>query len=1188
MADVSLYVGRAGTGKSYAVYERIKKVIQECPGEPIILLVPEPATYKVERELAEFMPGHGFTTVRVVGLNRLAHQVFQSIGKVRAKSISKVGRNLLMRLVMHREKDQLTLLKKAAYQPHFSNVLLSLFSEFKAFRVSPKDLENGAKRLQSQENTDGHLGTLCQKLQELAHLMKAYEDAFKEHGQEDKDSLEELIKDLPQTPLMKNAHVFVDGFHWFTSMQYQLIFSLIQQAKEFVMTLTLPGDSKERGYYQKRGTLFNRPYEVYDTIGDFYSALYGRQVKIVTFTKNQRFEKSLLADFESHFFHNPILDNSGTERLPIIKAYNREREADAVCRRILSYVMEGNGGENRWKNIMIMLRESDTYGDILEKRLRHYGIPFFMDRQRPMETHPLAELLQALFEIVQSRFNHDAMFRMLKTDLFPLEAAAVDELENYCLEFGIKDFMWLRDEWTYESRTYESDIEGQEREKKRRESVNESHKIIMDILKPWYTFSRQSHTGLEWCQYFFGLIEKLKIGERLRSWSKAAEDKGDMEDKASHEQMYTAFISFLDEITELGGQDKMTGQEMAELLKEGLGEVNYSMVPPSLDHVLVTTVERGYNHQRPRVFVMGLNEGVFPQRMGEEGLLRDKDRDAFVEAMAGVKGELSDKISLAAGALVRAFNENFLLYLACTRASQELVLSYADSDTEGSQLEASLLVDRLKKHAFIEEPELVPMAVEEGREKDYLWRLPQSLSLLAYKLGEMTKGLALSPIWWGLYEWTRQNNSPDDEAYHLSLRQVIRGIKDTNDVPMVSSDVVKALFLSPHKGKEWGQISGSVTRLEKYQVCPFKFYAEYGLKLKERPIKTFGAPEIGTFLHECLRLIGTELLATKRQWRDLSPKEAVKVCEDAVDKIAQTPAFKVEENSKYQENLYSRLLATLNRTVGRMVDWSSKSLFETRYLEQSFGGHSDWKPLLIDFDEDKAVRLQGQIDRVDIATIEGQEYAMVIDYKTGNNSIHADDIYYGLKLQLVTYLLALEKAGFKTPIDPAAVVYTFVQNPRISENSIINEAQAKDLAANDKNLKNAGYFSDDIAVLQGIDDSVGAKASNYVPVRLTTKGGIHGQDKSKTKSLEDFSSLTFYTEHMIGAIGKNVCAGKYPIKPYQKGKFIPCSYCEYRALCRFEQGRNSYRYLDNYEEARAMDLIKEKNREEGGSVYEMD
>ena len=86
--SISVYYGRAGSGKTRAVYERIRQVMTDCPGEPIILLVPEPATYRVERELAEFMPEKGFTMVRVVGFGRLGYQVYQSIGSKGARQSS--------------------------------------------------------------------------------------------------------------------------------------------------------------------------------------------------------------------------------------------------------------------------------------------------------------------------------------------------------------------------------------------------------------------------------------------------------------------------------------------------------------------------------------------------------------------------------------------------------------------------------------------------------------------------------------------------------------------------------------------------------------------------------------------------------------------------------------------------------------------------------------------------------------------------------------------------------------------------------------------------------------------------------------------------------------------------------------------------------------------------------------------
>ena len=145
--SISVYYGRAGSGKTRAVYERIRQVMTDCPGEPIILLVPEPATYRVERELAEFMPEKGFTTVRVVG-----YQVYQSIGSKGAgqSSLSSFGRSMLLRLVMKRKQKELGLLEQATKRPEFSSVLQQLFSEFRAFRVGPTDLERGAESVKNK------------------------------------------------------------------------------------------------------------------------------------------------------------------------------------------------------------------------------------------------------------------------------------------------------------------------------------------------------------------------------------------------------------------------------------------------------------------------------------------------------------------------------------------------------------------------------------------------------------------------------------------------------------------------------------------------------------------------------------------------------------------------------------------------------------------------------------------------------------------------------------------------------------------------------------------------------------------------------------------------------------------------------------------------------------------------------
>ena len=1177
--NLTTYIGRAGTGKSFACYERIKEIIEQHPGESIILLVPEPATYKVERELAEFMPNGGFTTVRVVGFGRLGYQVYQSLGMVKEKqrSISKVGRNLLLRLIMKRQGKDLGLLSQAAGRPEFSDVLQSLFSEFKSFQVGPNELRLGASRVSSE--------SLAKKLEEIATFMSAYEEELEKHGEGDGDPLLELVAALPASPLMTNAHVFVDGFHWFTPVHYELINAFVEIASEVVVTINLPTDKKERSRHKEQGALFSRPYEVYETL----QTRYGSLVKERLFTVQKRFNTPLLQHLESDFFRSPIQPYEGEDSLYALQGYNRDIEVDGICRAMLRY-MEKPGA--RWRHMGIMLRESETYGDVLEKALNRYEIPHFIDRQRPMKTHPLGELLVALFDVVRLHYDHDVMFRLLKTDLLPFSRNEVDELENYCLEFGIRYFQWEKEEWTYRRKGYamavsnesddsdavvsdntngaangETSATPMDSEEERLRRVNTTHKAIMTALEPWFDFAVKAHTGREWCERLYNLMVDFHIPEQLYKWTEEAETASDTEAKASHEQMYQAVLSFFDEVMTIADEDELTLDEMALLMAEGLEDVNYSMIPPTLDHVVVTTVERGYSQSWNHVFVMGLNQGIFPQSMGDEGLIKDRERQEL--AAAG--------IVLAEGALPKAFNENFLLYLACTRGKYELTLSYASAGSEGDSLEKSLIINRLISTGFIKDTQFVPLTISAGTAEAYLWRPYQSLALLSARWGELLSGKTVESVWWGLYNWARTS-----ETYEPRLRTVTRGIRDDNMVPLISTDVVNGLFLKNNS------MSGSVTRLEKFQQCPFSFYAQYGLKLEKRRIKSFGSPEIGTFLHENLRRLGEMLLSSNRQWRDIGAEERQQLCTKVASDIINEDPLIQDESTPYQQHVEQRLVGTLEKTITRLSEWSSKSSFDTVVVEQSFGSYDGWPAIEVPLGNDRYMKLRGQIDRVDEWTTEGQTYGIIVDYKSGGTHVSGKEVYYGLKLQLMIYLLALENAHKRQRTLPAAAVYTYIKNPRTSSDTPITKEEARTLAETNKDLKNSGYFANNVDLLTHMDDIVpGGQAPEFVPIRIKKDGTIYSSDLNKVKTTEEFGIMTEYAESIMAKAGSQIGQGKFPIAPYQMDKRTPCAYCDYKTVCRFDSTRNFYRYLSSLGESQALDKMREtvgKSLQKGGDL----
>jgi len=66
---------------------------------------------------------------------------------------------------------------------------------------------------------------------------------------------------------------------------------------------------------------------------------------------------------------------------------------------------------------------------------------------------------------------------------------------------------------------------------------------------------------------------------------------------------------------------------------------------------------------------------------------------------------------------------------------------------------------------------------------------------------------------------------------------------------------------------------------------------------------------------------------------------------------------------------------------------------------------------------DTTVKFRGSMDRVDVVTIRGKRYGVIIDYKTGRTSKrYADAMQDGTDLQLRLYLLVLEQFWGITPI----------------------------------------------------------------------------------------------------------------------------------------------------------------------------
>ncbi|WP_252311869.1 hypothetical protein [Sinobaca sp. H24] len=141
-----------------------------------------------------------------------------------------------------------------------------------------------------------------------------------------------------------------------------------------------------------------------------------------------------------------------------------------------------------------------------------------------------------------------------------------------------------------------------------------------------------------------------------------------------------------DQIVEVAGDEKMSMTRYRKLLEAGLESLLFRLVPPAIDQVSAADMERSRLEDVKLLFVLGVNEGVLPSTMDEDGILGDEDRRWFEES----------GVSLAHTSSQKLLNESFLVYRALSLPSRELYISYPLANEKGEAQQPSILISQLK------------------------------------------------------------------------------------------------------------------------------------------------------------------------------------------------------------------------------------------------------------------------------------------------------------------------------------------------------------------------------------------------------------------------------------------------------------------------------------------------------------
>jgi ATP-dependent helicase/nuclease subunit B len=1108
-------LGPAGSGKTFRCLEEIRAALRENPdGSPLIFLAPKQATFQLERQLLADDSFCGYTRLQIFSFGRLAQFILEKLNVAPPEQLNDEGRVMILRALLMRHAGELKLFSKSARRPGFARQLSQLLGELQQHQFTPAKLRAFAQR----ENLRRELRD---KLHDLALLHENYSRWFSENKLQDANHLLDFATDALRKPRTLNSELrfsglWLDGFAEMTPQELDLLAAILPFCKKVTLAFCLD----ESGANERENSWLS----IWKVVGKSYQKCRQRlenlpdakiEIELLKrdsgknrFTKNP--ELAWLEANWSQPTQNPKFNTQNSIRA--VSCTNAEAEAVFAARELLKFVRAGN----RFRDCAVLVRNLENYHKPLARIFRRYGIPFFLDRRESVAHHPLAELTRSALRTIIFDWRQNDLFAALKAGFCAAEENEIDALENAALEFG-----WSGKKW----REPLPD-EGFERLRKK-------------FLPPFENFARQlarakKPNGIELAEALRGFWDDLNVERQLQTWS---DDPIHDPQSTIHTTVLEQMNSWLENLELAFPREPLPLRDWLPILEAGLANLTVGVIPPVLDEVLIGAIDRARNPDLKLALVLGVNETIFPATPAAQTILTDADRD---ELQAPLGPDLRGQIS----------RERFYGYIACTRASEKLVVAFSRQNADGKILNPSPFITHLQQI-------FQALEIEEFQNEIHLDDVRQANEIVAplvqyrsseYQFAHFENQSRLTSA--ATKNWDELLKLPA----LINLKNNLGELREPSPAENLSPALAEKLYGST--------LRTSVSRLEEFAACPFRFFVRSGLRADERKVFELDARERGSFQHDVLKKFHDELQNENLRWRDLAPALArERIGKIANDLIESFHGGLLRESA---QSLFAAraMTGSLQNFIEVTVSWlREQNDFDPSHAELDFGIENA-PALEIDLDGGKKLALKGRIDRVDLWRDEktGDALALVLDYKSSSKKLDKVLVEHGVQLQLLAYLNVLrhwknpqEVFGVKWLI-PAGVFYVNLRGEYKSGGSR-EEILADADESRRKAYRHTGRY--DAGVLDRLDR---VQTKDQFSYQLKKDGGLYANSTEALPRAE-FEKLLDGVEIQLREMGGRIFDGAAQVDPYRKGKQTPCEFCDYQTACRIDKWTHQFRVL---------------------------
>lgn len=945
LAPVQVRLGPAGSGKT-------RGALRRC-GSGCCLVVPSESAAALSRpQLAEGGCAHTFRSLAEAITGPGARQI-----------ASPALRAFFLREAVRQSVAPGSYFAAAAPRPGFAPAVGDLIREFKQAGATPVAFRAAASRAAAVVEDP----RFAEKCESLADIWTTYDELLSRHHLRDTDDL--LAEAIEQAGAWRSSlHTFlVDGFTAFTPQQIGLLAALRAAGAALEIYLT---------HDPERPVLFARSTRTLEDLRAHLAPL----EECVLPERAYHLKSPSLRHLERHLFA-PADPVACDESITLFEAPDPVMEAEMVARAIHRlHHQEGVPLER----IAIVQRRLDGAATLLLSTFARYEIPVAFHAGVPLAENPLVSLVASLLRLFLEDWPRAELVRCARSSYFGLPPEEADHLERLAIARGVRGGRetWFRladrpelsggrlSQWLGRLRHWQQRLD--------RQATPMVHAKLIAQTAGHFGLTRAAKEG-----------DPLLAGQDERAWDSAC-----------------SLLREIAHVENLASAGETTFATFAGAVLAGWQSGLFTVPPPAGAHVEILEAFDARQQEFEAVFLMGLNERVFPRVVADNPFLRDDERQALAAAGGGLR--LDRQVE-------RADEERVLFYRVITAPQRKLVCTYTRTGADGRQALPSYYLEEVRG----------VFAAGEGAPVTVTRTLADVVPDPDEAVGVRERALCASAALAG-------HRPLPDEKLAVLLATLAA------EKPVLFTDLRDFLRVRPGHDlasprlRAWArqQVSSrafSASELEAYLACPHRHFLGYQLRLQEITEEA-GAADIGSLLHAVLRTF----FANRRAEANGS---TAPLPEDAADQLA---AILDELLSDYisdpRPSRVQMIRHAAREYLARFVEQERQYFARTglvpTHFELAFGPQPDHEgdrldagslatPLRISApagsdapaaeapgESPAAVELAGTIDRVDL-TPDGQA-AVVIDYKLSRTT-PLREMLAGTSLQVPIYLLAMEQ-----------------------------------------------------------------------------------------------------------------------------------------------------------------------------------